>query len=422
MLGLFSCQIISAIATIVAREFPPKFEAEPSSDAPPGHLKPFGYQRPTDGPLVEEQGFLSPKVFWQKYVSVHKPMVFRQAVAESPALKKWTDEYLVAEYGDLDVLLEVKRENRSRQPKRLNISTFIGLYKKEDVYAVTVLPDPMRKEVQVPTCLLCGTFRDFVHETNFWMSSGGTRSVIHYDADENIHCIINGSKDFMMIEKSFQQYLPMIDKGFFSGSSYSSLDPDSVDLLLFPDVAKVQWTYATLYPGDCIYIPSEYLHQVRSYNRTISATILFTSTVDKRYEDKGCEDEDFQYTPLSDIDVHWTYKKGDRTIDMGYINIQVLKNNLLTVIDNVGELTVVEFSKYYTVVGNDELDPDSEDLKALFSTIFDVDVHGKVTKECIRKLSKEKLKQLARSLDDPHGPVATDDNDNIVSPPNHIEL
>lgn len=44
------------------------------------------------------------------------------------------------------------------------------------------------------------------------MSSGGTRSVIHYDADENIHCIMNGSKDFMMIDKAFKKYLPMVEK------------------------------------------------------------------------------------------------------------------------------------------------------------------------------------------------------------------
>ena len=65
---------------------------------------------------------------------------------------------------------------------------------------------------KVPSCLLCGTFRDFVHETNFWMSSGGTRSVIHYDADENLHCIINGSKDFMMMKNKYKHFLPSFEK------------------------------------------------------------------------------------------------------------------------------------------------------------------------------------------------------------------
>ena len=33
--------------------------------------------------------------------------------------------------------------------RRINLSSFIERYRKEDIYAVTVLPDPMRAEVQV---------------------------------------------------------------------------------------------------------------------------------------------------------------------------------------------------------------------------------------------------------------------------------
>ena len=40
------------------------------------------------------------------------------------------------------------------------------------------------------------------------------------------------------------------------GSGYSSINPDVVDLNLYPDASKVEWTYSTLGPGDCIFIPS----------------------------------------------------------------------------------------------------------------------------------------------------------------------
>ena len=150
MYFLLFYQTILGIVINVIGDLPLKHDDSTVTDVPPGHLKAFGYHRPSNGPVVEERGFLHPKVFWEKYVSMHKPMVFRQAAANSLALQKWSDEYLDKEYGDLDVLLEVKRENRSTRPKRVNISTFINIYTKEDVYAVTVLPDPMRKDVQVP--------------------------------------------------------------------------------------------------------------------------------------------------------------------------------------------------------------------------------------------------------------------------------
>ena len=65
------------------------------------------------------------------------------------AIAKWTDQYLAETFGDLDLLLEVKRENRTTQPQRANVRSFIERYTNEDIYAVTVLPDPMRAEVQV---------------------------------------------------------------------------------------------------------------------------------------------------------------------------------------------------------------------------------------------------------------------------------
>ena len=49
---------------------------------------------------------------------------------------------------------------------------------------------------------MCGTFRNFTHESNLWISNGGTRSVVHYDADHNLHCLLSGRKDFIMISNN----------------------------------------------------------------------------------------------------------------------------------------------------------------------------------------------------------------------------
>lgn len=49
----------------------------------------------------------------------------------------------------LDVLIELKQENRSHPPRRMTIAEFLSRYEEEDMYIVTVLPDPMRRDVQV---------------------------------------------------------------------------------------------------------------------------------------------------------------------------------------------------------------------------------------------------------------------------------
>lgn len=133
-------------------EFPPKFQPSTAPDIRPGHLKAFGFQRPPNGPLVEYTEPLRPEKFWEKHVSKNIPLVFRGGISESPALTLWTDDYLKKKYGDLDVLIEKKKENRTHgMTSRLLLGDFIDVYKNDDIYVVTVMPDPMREEVQVRT-------------------------------------------------------------------------------------------------------------------------------------------------------------------------------------------------------------------------------------------------------------------------------
>ena len=40
-----------------------------------------------------------------------------------------------------------------------------------------------------------------------WMSSGGTSSNLHYDADHNMHCLVDGRKDFIMYDPKHKEYL-----------------------------------------------------------------------------------------------------------------------------------------------------------------------------------------------------------------------
>ncbi len=50
--------------------------------------------------------------------------------------------------------------------------------------------------------MLCG-FIDHINMVLMWFSSGGTKSVVHTDTFENLHCLISGTKKFVMIEPHF---------------------------------------------------------------------------------------------------------------------------------------------------------------------------------------------------------------------------
>ena len=79
-------------------------------DVPYGHLKPFGFHRPSDGNVEEIEGFPSPRDFYDKYQHMRKPVIFKNAAKELPAFKLWTDDYL--RYADcidkISVYLQVR--------------------------------------------------------------------------------------------------------------------------------------------------------------------------------------------------------------------------------------------------------------------------------------------------------------------------
>ena len=44
------------------------------------------------------------------------------------------------------------------------------------------------------------------------MSSGGTSSLLHAHADHDLHCLLSGRKDFMLIEPDYKDNFDWKDK------------------------------------------------------------------------------------------------------------------------------------------------------------------------------------------------------------------
>jgi len=387
-----------------------------------GHLKPYGYQRLPEGPVVEYNEPLPAQEFWQKHVKPHTPLVYRQAINKSPALKSWTDEYLSEKYGKLDVLVELKKENRTSTSGRMQLKDFLKLYKHEELYVVSMLPSEMMVDVQAVSSVMCGTFRNFTHESNLWISSGGTRSVIHYDADHNLHCMIAGRKDFMMIQNKYSEDLYFGPKPKGVGSGYSKLDPDMVDMNLYPNHGKVPWTWATLYPGDCIFIPSVYIHQVRSYGRSIAVTTLFTADLHDNFSSEDCTPEVMtQYHKMSDIDFRWTYRKGDETIDMGFMNDKLVSLKMEETIKSTdpfrnkdGRLYWKHFIRFGFTYPHMRIALNYSKAKEVFQHLNQG--KGYIDLDMVKNYTRQEMKLCVRLIESPHG-IVTDGKQKILAKP-----
>ncbi|XP_070571172.1 uncharacterized protein [Ptychodera flava] len=135
-----------------------------------GHMKPFGFQSdPTE--TTEELDYVPhPTEFYEKYVKLRKPVMFRGAATKSQAYHLWTEEYIRKEYGNLTARIEGRHENATRVPLgeggilgRDAFDHFIRNYQTMDAYMISQVPKPMEKDVAIPPCLLCGTFAKSIH-------------------------------------------------------------------------------------------------------------------------------------------------------------------------------------------------------------------------------------------------------------------
>ena len=150
--------------------------------------------------------------------------------------------------------------------------------------------------------------------------------------------------------------------------------------------------------------------------------MLFTAgrAVGGSFEPKGCEKQNFTYTTLDDVEVHWTYKKGDKVIEMGYMNIEELRDSILSTLhgttrDFLTEELFVDF--WDRVVESKDNDEDhTGDARNVFRNYLDAEGKGYLTRQDIVNISKESLKNIARKIDPPHGPIARMNEDSMDAP------
>ncbi|XP_045197467.1 tRNA wybutosine-synthesizing protein 5-like isoform X3 [Mercenaria mercenaria] len=256
----------------------------------PGHLKPFGDGGPSHA-VEEIDYFPTAKEFFENYVKTAKPVKMKGVAKMSPAFEKWTDDYFLAQDEPSDHVVSVetkKKESRQQKVESMPFKTFVKMYNNTEHYMVDAVPKFLRKDIMIPCPLQCeqlvhGEFVDNV----MWYSSGGTKSVVHTDSVENINCLFRGDKSLVYVDPAL--YGDKVDLDRIEGS-YSSMDVDSVDYSKFPGMAEVEFYRADITAGDCLYIPYQWIHQVRSYGSNLAVNIWWKHHLSQELDYSSCTD------------------------------------------------------------------------------------------------------------------------------------
>eukprot|EP00937_MAST-01D_sp_MAST-1D-sp2_P007177 g7177.t1 len=220
-----------------------------------------------------------------------KPVLFKGAAKHMGAMQRWrTDAEVVEQFGD-EVLRTVefaKKETRTAGSGQMNIREFVARYNTSELYTVSPVPGPMRRDVELLPFLSCSYGTSYLDLHNIWWGSDGVKSVIHNDDQDNVNCLFSGRKRMIFWHPKAKPTIESNRCGWVDadverrerdpqykayGAFGGRVDVDSVDLERFPGFAELDWFDATMEPGDCLFIPTAWYHQVLSTGRTMAANV-----------------------------------------------------------------------------------------------------------------------------------------------------
>ncbi len=200
--------------------------------------------------------------FYKLYFRPKVPCIMRKAF-EIPA--SWFSDEDLKEIDWRPVVVE--QQNRvihsHRKPFWLawSFRRFVNAYRHNPYYLIN--PNvPAALLPEVPLHLRCTRLARALKHRRLWFSGGNTTSSLHFDTHDNFVQQITGTKEVFIWHPNEARNVYM-DSDIRYG--LSPINVDTVDLKRFSAFARASPPlYAALEPGDQLYIPWGFWHQLRA--------------------------------------------------------------------------------------------------------------------------------------------------------------
>lgn len=248
-----------------------------------------------EGPIDVREG-LSEEEFREEYFLPERPVILRNHVADWKIMREWTPQFFKERYGHrlvpvgrcfqfdrlmtmadyVDYMLSLD-DSEGHVPNQEPPFFMEGWY--------FLRPNP---KIYCPELLDYYPIPRFFEEDWFarwWFPRGldpraagilmapkGGFTKLHYDqlATHSWNAHIVGRKKWVMIDP---KYLDVIDVPFMQSPGYKpGTDVEHPDIERYPWLGKIRYVHGIAEPGDVVFIPAMWLHQVESLDHTIGVT------------------------------------------------------------------------------------------------------------------------------------------------------
>ena len=317
-------------------------------------------------------------VQFEDMVHTHRPVVVEGAAWQlGLSASFWaTDDGLRECCGDdvvkVDTTLQDLREGNSvNGSKGVELGTFLDGYTdpRNEWYLIDSVPDGLREQLHLPPFLESDRVRSNFMESVLWHNAGGGSSLLHYDSIEGVICVTAGLKEIMLIDPAHAGGIPIDHRR----GDWSSVNVSDVDPQLYPRVLTTPWLSTTLVAGDCLYIPTFWIHYVRSIGRTIAVNFWWTPRFSGAPDTLPAPSPSPKFSDITTIGFTTVESLGqaDTVLQLHWFGLELLFQ--------VGPLPIPELRECFIDEHNwNETDPDRMLLQHTRLAELDRDGNGKI--------------------------------------------
>jgi hypothetical protein len=229
---------------------------------------------------IERRSNLSIEELLEKYVRGCRPVILTDLAKDWPALTRWTPAYFKERFGSNEIEIQSNRNadpkyepNKDAHRARVRLDEFVDRVlsagKTNDFYMVAnneVLRDP----AFAPLFEDIGTLPSYFDQAqlakmgSLWFGPAGTVTSLHHDGHMLFHTQVVGRKRWRFAS-------PLETPNLYNFNLYySPIVPSKPDLSRFPRFEHVTMVETILEPGETIFLPLAWWHEVTSLETSIS--------------------------------------------------------------------------------------------------------------------------------------------------------
>lgn len=235
---------------------------------------------------IDQVDTIEPQVFKNVYYKKEKPLHILNATEHWPALNKWSIDYFMKNIGHKKAIINLFNYEDDKIERTLLPAMTIS----ESINIMTQNRHPRKKyyilrdsivnhypellpDLSLPSCFDQDTF----YSRDLWFGDEGNITPIHFDAADNFIVPIFGAKTVYLYPKNETQKIyphSIKTKGRFNFAE--SVSRRYVELNAFPLFDQMTYYEIDVYPGQMLYIPPGWWHEVHTHdNKSASVSYFF---------------------------------------------------------------------------------------------------------------------------------------------------